>query len=68
MNAPTAKPIPGTIQAEDYDAGGEGISYHDTTAGNIEAGNHTLGETHAQAFPSALSAAACAVLSSSVPS
>src|SRR6185436_6222103 len=31
---PTAQPIPGTIQAEDYDAGGEGISYHDTTAGN----------------------------------
>lgn len=27
--------IPGTIQAEDYDVGGEGISYHDTTPGNI---------------------------------
>jgi hypothetical protein len=26
--------IPGTIQAEDYDAGGEGVAYHDTTAGN----------------------------------
>lgn len=30
----TAWPIPGTIQAEDYDMGGEGIAYHDTTAGN----------------------------------
>ena len=26
--------IPGTIQAEDYDLGGEGVAYHDTTAGN----------------------------------
>ncbi len=26
--------VPGTIQAEDYDLGGEGIGYHDTTAGN----------------------------------
>jgi hypothetical protein len=26
--------IPGTIQAEDYDDGGEGIAYHDTDAGN----------------------------------
>ena len=26
--------IPGTIQAEDYDEGGEGVAYHDTTAGN----------------------------------
>jgi hypothetical protein len=27
--------IPGTIQAEDYDVGGEWTAYHDTTAGNI---------------------------------
>ncbi len=27
--------IPGTIQAEDYDIGGEGITYHDTTPGNL---------------------------------
>lgn len=27
--------IPGTIQAEDYDTGGEGYAYHDTTSGNI---------------------------------
>jgi hypothetical protein len=27
-------PIPGTIQAEDYDSGGEGVAYHDATAGN----------------------------------
>ncbi len=26
--------IPGTIQAEDYDTGGEGVAYHDTTSGN----------------------------------
>jgi hypothetical protein len=26
--------IPGTIQAEDYDLGGEGIAYHDSDAGN----------------------------------
>lgn len=32
--APTGRPIPGTIQGEDYDAGGEGVGYHDTTAGN----------------------------------
>jgi len=30
-----ATPI--TIQAEDYDLGGEGVAYHDTTAGNIGA-------------------------------
>jgi hypothetical protein len=27
--------IPGTIQAEDYDLGGEDTAYHDTTVGNI---------------------------------
>jgi hypothetical protein len=26
--------VPGTIQAEDYDPGGEGVAYHDTTPGN----------------------------------
>jgi PKD repeat protein len=26
--------IPGTLQAEDYNIGGEGVTYHDTTAGN----------------------------------
>jgi len=26
--------IPGILQAEDYDLGGEGIAYHDTSAGN----------------------------------
>ena len=30
----TAIGLPGTIQAEHYDRGGEGIAYHDTTAGN----------------------------------
>ncbi|MEN6517810.1 MAG: carbohydrate-binding protein [Methanospirillum sp.] len=37
--APTPMPyrnvtLPGTIQAEDYDLGGEGVAFHDTTAGN----------------------------------
>jgi hypothetical protein len=27
-------PIPGTIQAENFDNGGEGVGYHDTTSGN----------------------------------
>ena len=26
--------MPGTVQFENYDAGGEGIAYHDTTSGN----------------------------------
>jgi probable HAF family extracellular repeat protein len=32
----TGSPIalPGTVQAEDFDNGGEGVAYHDTTAGN----------------------------------
>jgi hypothetical protein len=30
----SAAPIPGTIQAEDFDNGGEGVAYHDTTSGN----------------------------------
>lgn len=28
-------PVPGSIEAENYDIGGEGIAYHDTTPGNI---------------------------------
>jgi hypothetical protein len=32
--AGTPWPVPGTIQAEDYDRGGEGLAFHDTTAGN----------------------------------
>ncbi len=28
-------PIPGTIEAEDYDVGGEGLTYHDTEPANI---------------------------------
>ena len=27
-------PVPGTIEAEDYDMGGEGVAYHDRNAGN----------------------------------
>jgi hypothetical protein len=30
----TPAAIPGTIQAENYDNGGEGVAYHDTTSGN----------------------------------
>jgi hypothetical protein len=30
----TALAIPGTVEAEDFNEGGEGIAYHDTTAGN----------------------------------
>lgn len=29
-----AAAIPGTVQAEDYDLGGEGVAYHDTDVGN----------------------------------
>ena len=31
---PGPHPIPGRIEAEDYDAGGEGLAYHDATPGN----------------------------------
>lgn len=30
----SAWPVPGRIEAEDYDVGGEGVAYHDTTSGN----------------------------------
>src|SRR3984893_14821807 len=30
-----AAPIPGRINAETFDNGGEGVAYHDTTSGNI---------------------------------
>ncbi|MEN6517916.1 MAG: carbohydrate-binding protein [Methanospirillum sp.] len=30
----TGRKVPGTVEAEDYNAGGEGVGYHDTTAGN----------------------------------
>src|ERR1043166_9586449 len=30
----SARAIPGTIQAEDFDEGGEGVAYHDNSAGN----------------------------------
>jgi lysophospholipase L1-like esterase len=31
---PAGRPVPGTVEAEDYDTGGEGAGYHDTTPGN----------------------------------
>jgi hypothetical protein len=30
----TPVPLPGTVQAENFDNGGEGVAYHDTSAGN----------------------------------
>ena len=30
----TARSVPGIIQAEDFDTGGEGMGYHDTSASN----------------------------------
>ena len=27
--------MPGRVQAEDYDTGGEGVAYHDTDAANL---------------------------------
>lgn len=30
----TPAPVPGLIEAENYDKGGDGVGYHDTTAGN----------------------------------
>jgi carbohydrate binding protein with CBM6 domain/parallel beta helix pectate lyase-like protein len=30
----TPAPLPGKVQFENYDVGGEGVAYHDTTAGN----------------------------------
>jgi hypothetical protein len=32
--ASSAKPIPGRVEGEDYNPGGEGVGYHDTTVGN----------------------------------
>jgi endoglucanase len=34
----SARSVTSTIQAEDYDVGGEGVAYHDTTAGNASGG------------------------------
>jgi hypothetical protein len=31
----TPSPLPGRIQAENYDLGGEGVAWHDTSAGNV---------------------------------
>ncbi|BDI31994.1 hypothetical protein CCAX7_40450 [Capsulimonas corticalis] len=33
--------LPGVIQAENYDTGGEGVAYHDTTPGNVDTGDGT---------------------------
>ena len=39
----TALAVPGTIQAEDFDRGGEGVAYHDNVAGNA-GGQYRTGE------------------------
>ncbi|HYF61444.1 MAG TPA: carbohydrate-binding protein, partial [Herpetosiphonaceae bacterium] len=39
----TARAIPGTIQAEDFDTGGEGVAYHDTEAAN-QGGQYRAGD------------------------
>jgi len=36
----TRWPIPGTIQAEDYDEGGEGVGYHDSDPSNLPSGQY----------------------------
>jgi glucose/arabinose dehydrogenase len=41
--APVGIALPGRIQAEDYKAGGEGVGYHDLTAGNTGAVYRTEG-------------------------
>lgn len=40
-----AHAVPGEIQAEDFDRGGEGIGYHDTTAGNSGTSAYRTGES-----------------------
>lgn len=35
--------IPGTVQAEQYDLGGEGVAYHDTTSGNAASTTYRAG-------------------------
>ncbi len=39
----TAWPVPGTVQAEDFDTGGEGTAYHDADAAN-QGGRYRTGE------------------------
>ncbi len=39
----TARPVPGIIQAEDYDSGGEGVAYHDIEEAN-QGGQYRPGE------------------------
>ncbi|MEM9930511.1 MAG: cellulase family glycosylhydrolase [Bacteroidota bacterium] len=39
----TPIPIPGTLEVEDYDTGGEGVAYHDTDAAN-QGGGYRLDE------------------------
>lgn len=41
--AGTVRTIPGTIQAEDFDNGGEGVAYHDVDAGNLGGQYRTTG-------------------------
>jgi PKD repeat protein len=45
-------PLPGRIEAEDYDAGGDGVAYHDTTPGN-EGGVYRLDDVDIEPLPGA---------------
>lgn len=40
-NPVTYAPLPGIVQSEDYKEGGEGVGYHDTSAGNTGGGYRT---------------------------
>jgi predicted amidohydrolase len=40
---PPGAPVPGTIQAENYDTGGEGVAYHDLTPSNYGGAYRTDG-------------------------
>jgi hypothetical protein len=44
----TPRAIPGTIQAEDFDEGGEGVAYHDIDAGN-NGGQYRSGDVDVEA-------------------
>ncbi len=44
--------LPATLQAEDYDLGGEGVAYHDTTAGNVFGAYRPTEDVDVGAIPS----------------
>jgi uncharacterized delta-60 repeat protein len=46
-----AGPLPGTVQGENYDVGGEGVAYHDTTAANQGGAYRTSEGIDVEALP-----------------